>query len=56
MIFALFNAIGGCIFAFIAGPELAYCLIAYLPVFFLVLGTFGILVKKSTGERLESIK
>jgi ABC-type multidrug transport system fused ATPase/permease subunit len=31
-------------------------LIAYLPVFFIILGTFGILVKNSTGERLDAIK
>ena len=56
LLFALFNAIGGCIFAFITGPELALYLIAYLPVFFIILGTFGILVKNSTGERLDAIK
>ncbi len=54
--FALFNAVGGCVFAFITGPELAMYLIAYLPVFFIILGTFGILVKNSTGERLDAIK
>ena len=52
----MFNAIGGCIFAFISGPELASYLIDYLRVLFLILGTFGILVKNSTGERLDAIK
>ena len=31
-------------------------LIAYLPVFFIILGTFGILVKRITSERLETVK
>ena len=38
------------------GSNYALILIAYLPVFLFILSTFGILVKKSTGQRLESIK
>ena len=56
LIFAVFTAIGGCIFAFITGKHFSAVLVAYLPVFFLILGTFGILVKRITTERLETIK
>ena len=53
LIFAVFTGIGGCIFAFVTGESLALVLIAYLPVFLLILGTFGILVKKITAARLD---
>lgn len=54
--FAVFNGIGGCIFAFMIGSSYALYLVAYLPVFLFILATFGILVKRSTGDRIESIK
>ena len=56
LVFACFNGIGGVIFAFLIGPNFAAILVAYLPVFLIILGTFGILVKKSTSERLDAIK
>ena len=34
----------------------ALTLIAYLPVFFIILGTFGIMVKKVTSDRLDVVK
>ena len=55
LIFAVFTAIGGCIFAFYTGKSYALALIAYLPVFFLILGTFGVMVKKITADRLDII-
>ena len=48
LIFAVSNGIGGCIFAFYTGKALALVLVAYVPVFLIILGTFGILVKKIT--------
>lgn len=56
MLFAVFTAIGGMVFGFLNGATYAAALIAYLPVFFIILGTFGIMVKKSTADRLETIK
>ena len=56
LIFAVFTAIGGCSFAFWIGKLYAAALIAYLPVFFLILGTFGILVKNITAARLDILK
>lgn len=56
LLFALFTAIGGSIFAFLEGSTYAAALVAYLPVFFIILGTFGIMVKKSTSDRLDTIK
>ena len=56
LIFAVFTAIGGCIFAFYTGWTYSLALVAYLPVFFIILGTFGILVKKITADRLDIIK
>jgi hypothetical protein len=52
----LASGIGGCLYAFYTGKIYALTLIAYLPVFFIILGTFGILVKKVTSERLDIIK
>ena len=52
----MFNGIGGIVIAFLMGHTYALYLIAYLPVFLLILGTFGIVVKNSTAARLESIK
>ena len=56
LIFAVFTAIGGCIFAFMTGKYYSSLLVAYLPVFFIILGTFGILVKKITEQKLETTK
>ena len=56
LLFAVFTAIGGMIFGFLNGATYAAALVAYLPIFFLILGTFGIMVKKSTADRLEIIK
>lgn len=56
LIFAVFTGIGGCVFAFMTGKSYTLALIAYLPVFFLILGTFGILVKKITQEKFDIIK
>lgn len=56
LLFALFTAVGGMIFGFLNGSTYAAALVAYLPVFFIILGTFGIMVKKSTGDRLDTIK
>ena len=50
LIFAVFTAIGGCLFAFHAGKTYALALVAYLPVFFILLGTFGLMVKKLTAD------
>ena len=56
MLFALFNAIGGFIFAFTQGSTFAGACVAYLPVFLIILGTFGIIVKKATTQRMKSTK
>lgn len=56
LIFALFQGIGGCIFAFYAGKVYAAILIGYLPVFFTILGTFGIMVKKITQAKFDIVK
>jgi len=56
LIFAVSTGIGGCIFAFYTGKEYALILIGYLPVFFVILGTFGILVKKITSEKFQIVK
>ena len=53
LIFAVFTGIGGCIFAFITGRSYALALIAYLPVFFIILGVFGIMVKNITSAKIE---
>ena len=44
LIFAVFTGIGGCVFAFYTGKLYSAYLIGYLPVFFFILGTFGIMV------------
>ena len=56
LIFAVFTAIGGCMFAFWTGRSYALALIVYLPVFFIILGTFGVMVKRITADRLDVIK
>lgn len=56
LLFAVFTAIGGSVFAFLEGSTYAAALVAYLPVFFIILGTFGIMVKTSTADRLDTIK
>jgi ABC-type multidrug transport system fused ATPase/permease subunit len=56
LIFAIFTGIGGCLFAFYTGQNYSLSLIAYLPVFFIILGTFGIMVKKITTDRLDIVK
>ena len=56
LIFAVFTGIGGCIFAFYTGKSYSLALIAYLPVFFIILGTFGIMVKKITAAKFDIIK
>ena len=45
LIFALSTALGGCLVAFFSGHTYARILVGYLPVFFIILGTFGIGVK-----------
>ena len=52
----MFTAVGGSIFAFLEGSTYAAALVAYLPVFFIILGTFGIMVKTSTADRLDTIR
>jgi ABC-type multidrug transport system fused ATPase/permease subunit len=52
----LATGIGGCIYAFYAGKIYALTLISYLPVFFIILGTFGIMVKNVTTDRINAIK
>jgi ABC-type multidrug transport system fused ATPase/permease subunit len=52
----LATGLGGCIYAFYTGKAYALTLIAYLPVFFIILGTFGIMVKKVTSDRLNVVK
>ena len=42
--------------AFLSGRTYAIYLIGYLPVFFVILGTFGIMVARITAARLEVIK
>ena len=42
--------------AFISGSNYAVILIGYLPVFLIILGTFGVMVAKITAARLELIK
>jgi len=56
LIFACSTGVGGCIFAFYTGKTYAAALIAYLPVFFLILGTFGIMVKKITAAKFDIVK
>jgi ATP-binding cassette subfamily B protein len=56
LIFAVFTGLGGCGYAFYTGKMYALWLVAYLPVFFIILGTFGIMVKKVTAARLDTIK
>jgi len=56
LLFACCTAIGGTFFAFQTGASYAAALVAYLPVFFIILGTFGIMVKQSTADRLDTIK
>lgn len=56
LIFAVFTGIGGCIYAFYTGKTFSGCLIGYLPVFFFILGTFGILVKKITAAKFDIVK
>lgn len=56
LLFACCTAIGGTFFAFWTGASYAAALVAYLPVFFIILGTFGIMVKQSTVDRLDTIK
>ena len=56
LIFALSTAIGGCLVAFFSGQTYAAVLVGYLPVFLLILGTFGIMVNKITAARFEVIK
>ena len=53
LIFAVFTGIGGCFFAFVTGQSYALALIAYLPVFFIILGVFGIMVKNITTAKIE---
>jgi len=53
LIFACSTGVGGCIYAFYTGKLFASVLIAYLPVFFIILGTFGILVKKITAAKFD---
>ena len=56
LIFAVSTGIGGCLVAFISGRTYAVVLIGYLPVFLIILGTFGIMVARITAARLELIK
>lgn len=56
LVFAAFNGVGGVLFAFLMGRNYAAILVAYLPVFLIILGTFGIMVKKSTGDRMNAIQ
>lgn len=56
LIFALSTAVGGCLVAFFTGSTYALALIGYLPVFFVILGTFGLMVARITAARLEVIK
>lgn len=56
LIFAIFACIGGICFAFYRGPMFALCCLGYLPVFIIILSTFGLVVKKSMTNRLNAIK
>jgi ATP-binding cassette, subfamily B (MDR/TAP), member 1 len=56
LIFAVSTAVGGCLVAFFTGRTYALVLVGYLPVFFVILGTFGVMVARITAARLEVIK
>jgi ABC-type multidrug transport system fused ATPase/permease subunit len=56
LIFAIFTCIGGIGLGFFRGSTFAACCLAYAPVFLIILGVFGSMVKKSTESRLESVK
>lgn len=56
LIFAASSCVGGIVLAFYKGPTYAAVCFAYAPVFFIFLGVFGSLVKRSTSDRIETIK
>jgi ABC-type bacteriocin/lantibiotic exporter with double-glycine peptidase domain len=48
-IFAISACIGGLGFALYKGPKFAGACLGYVPVFIIILATFGMMVKKSMG-------
>ena len=56
LIFSISACIGGLGFAFYRGPIFAWCCLAYLPVFILLLSTFGLMVRKSMIDRVNAVK
>jgi ATP-binding cassette subfamily B (MDR/TAP) protein 1 len=55
-IFAISTCVSGMIYALCYGPVFAAVCIAYLPILLAIVGIFGLMVRKSSLNKLEVVK